>query len=237
MEIQRARSQKEGEQVSFLLEGKIAVLNHNYKERKKKEDELFKVDCKIMGYSNLYELTSISTEESLVVTSDEFNIIEDDDPILQLSPGLHLEYKNQEGKIHHIDYLNRQVEVRSRDGVFDRIYIPKEDGKMGEILTNREEVEVAINNIRNGTYLDDDDDEVDMVNSPSHYLSGKFETIDVIEHIVQGYDSFTGHCIGTVVKYLDRAPYKHESPVECLKKAAWYLNKAIESAKEPKEVK
>lgn len=81
--------------------------------------------------------------------------------------------------------------------------------------------------------IDTSEDEKDMINSPDHYNSGKFETIDVIKHVVQGYDNpFIGHCIGTTVKYLDRAPYKHENPVECLEKAVWYLKKAIETVKE-----
>lgn len=77
------------------------------------------------------------------------------------------------------------------------------------------------------------ENEKDMINSPEHYNSGEYETINVIKHIVQGYDNpFIGHCIGTTVKYLDRAPYKHESPVDCLEKAMWYLKKAIETVKE-----
>src|SRR5699024_3894939 len=55
----------------------------------------------------------------------------------------------------------------------------------------------------------------DSVNHPSHYTTGKFETIEVIEHIVEGYsDPFVSHCVGTATKYLDRAPYKHEDITE-----------------------
>lgn len=70
----------------------------------------------------------------------------------------------------------------------------------------------------------------DVVNSPQHYKRGKFETIEVIEHITAGYDvPFVAYCVGNAVKYIDRAPYKHESPEECLRKAAWYLTRAADS--------
>lgn len=68
----------------------------------------------------------------------------------------------------------------------------------------------------------------DAVN-PAHYKRGKYETIDVIEHITAGYDDpFVAYCVGNAVKYADRAPYKHDSPAECLRKAAWYLTRAAE---------
>lgn len=67
------------------------------------------------------------------------------------------------------------------------------------------------------------------VNHPSHYKQGKFETIEIIEQITKGYDnSFVGYCVGNTVKYVARAPYKHETPLEDLKKAMKYLEFAIE---------
>lgn len=69
----------------------------------------------------------------------------------------------------------------------------------------------------------------DAVNSPQHYTRGKYETIDVIEHITQGYgDPFVAYCVGNTIKYADRAPYKHGSPAEDLRKAAWYLTRAAD---------
>lgn len=68
----------------------------------------------------------------------------------------------------------------------------------------------------------------DAVNSPSHYKRGKFETIEVIEEITAGYsDGFVAHCAGTAVKYIARAPYKHATPTEDLRKAAKYLEFVI----------
>lgn len=72
-------------------------------------------------------------------------------------------------------------------------------------------------------------DTVDNVNSPQHYTRGDLETIDVIEHIVAGYaDPFVSYCVGNAVKYEDRAPFKHGSPAEDLRKAAWYLSRAAD---------
>lgn len=69
----------------------------------------------------------------------------------------------------------------------------------------------------------------DNINHPSHYTQGKFETIEIIEQVTKGYDnSFVGYCVGNTIKYLARAPFKHETPLEDLKKAYKYLEFAIE---------
>lgn len=72
-------------------------------------------------------------------------------------------------------------------------------------------------------------DTVDNVNSPQHYRHGRFETIELIEDITKKYDDgFVAYCVGNAVKYVDRAPFKHGSPSEDLRKAAWYLTRAAE---------
>lgn len=69
----------------------------------------------------------------------------------------------------------------------------------------------------------------DNVNSPQHYTQGKFEVIEIIAQTVAGYDDpFVAHCVGTATKYINRAPYKHTTPTEDLKKARRYLDFAIE---------
>lgn len=78
----------------------------------------------------------------------------------------------------------------------------------------------------------------DMVNHPPHYNSGKFETIDVIEDVLNGYEgfAFVAHCLGTTIKYIYRGPFKGKM-LEDLKKARFYLDKAIKwlEKKEKKE--
>jgi hypothetical protein len=68
----------------------------------------------------------------------------------------------------------------------------------------------------------------DKVDHPSHYTQGKFETIEVIEEFTQGYeDSYVGYCVGNTIKYLARAPHKHDTPEEDLRKAAKYIEFAL----------
>lgn len=72
------------------------------------------------------------------------------------------------------------------------------------------------------------DSPTDTVDSPSHYTRAKFETIEIIEEITQGYeDGFVGMCVGNALKYLARAPYKHAEPAEDLRKAAKYIEFAL----------
>jgi hypothetical protein len=64
---------------------------------------------------------------------------------------------------------------------------------------------------------------VDAVNHPPHYNDGGIETIDYIEAKGLGYH------LGNAVKYISRAGKKGTNQgLEDLKKAQWYLNRAIE---------
>lgn len=67
----------------------------------------------------------------------------------------------------------------------------------------------------------------DMVNHPSHYNQYTQEVIDTITEWIKDYGSVEGYYIGTVLKYLARAPYKGKK-LEDLKKASFYLQEAIE---------
>lgn len=68
----------------------------------------------------------------------------------------------------------------------------------------------------------------DAINSPNHYTKGRFETIEIIEEITQGYDDgYVAYCVGNALKYLARAPYKHGEPAEDIGKAAKYIEFAL----------
>jgi hypothetical protein len=69
-------------------------------------------------------------------------------------------------------------------------------------------------------------DAFDMVNHPSHYKVGGIETIDFIEAKDLGYH------LGNVVKYISRADHK-DNKLENLKKAQWYLNRAVSNLEKP----
>lgn len=63
----------------------------------------------------------------------------------------------------------------------------------------------------------------DPVNHPEHYKYGGIETIDFIEAKGLGYH------LGNVVKYISRAGKKGTNQgMDDLRKAQWYLNRAIE---------
>lgn len=62
----------------------------------------------------------------------------------------------------------------------------------------------------------------DPVNHPKHYNTGKIEVIDFIE------DKHLGFHEGNVIKYVARAKHKG-SELEDLKKARWYLERAIKN--------
>jgi hypothetical protein len=63
----------------------------------------------------------------------------------------------------------------------------------------------------------------DPVNNPDHYTDGGIETIDYIEAKGLGYH------LGNAVKYISRAGKKGTNQgLEDLRKAQWYLARAIE---------
>ena len=65
----------------------------------------------------------------------------------------------------------------------------------------------------------------DPVNHPSHYNHGRIETIDYIEDCL-GKEGTVNYCLGNVLKYISRANFK-DNKEEDIKKAQWYLNRAI----------
>lgn len=73
--------------------------------------------------------------------------------------------------------------------------------------------------------LEDAQPAPDMVNHPPHYQSDNgIECIDAIRAAL-GRDGFVSYCTGNAIKYLWR---DKTDRVEDLRKAAWYLNRAIE---------
>ena len=70
----------------------------------------------------------------------------------------------------------------------------------------------------------------DMVNSPSHYTYGKIEIIDIVEQVTAAYPTNIVFSIGNALKYISRSPFKNG--VEDLKKAVWYLDRAIKKWEE-----
>ena len=72
-------------------------------------------------------------------------------------------------------------------------------------------------------------EEPDMVNSPAHYTSGRYEAIDVIEDaITEAPNVQAGFFHGQVLKYLLRLWHKIDAK-EDAEKARWYLDRLIKS--------
>ncbi|WP_411848249.1 DUF3310 domain-containing protein [Staphylococcus pseudoxylosus] len=70
----------------------------------------------------------------------------------------------------------------------------------------------------------------DIVNKPSHYTYGKIEIIEIVEQVTATYPVKIAFSIGNALKYICRAPFKNG--VEDLKKAVWYLDRAIKKWEE-----
>ena len=62
---------------------------------------------------------------------------------------------------------------------------------------------------------------LDLVDHPSHYNYGRYETLDVIEDWNLGF-----HC-GNAVKYISRHEHKGQ-PKKDIEKAIWYLQRYLE---------
>ena len=74
-------------------------------------------------------------------------------------------------------------------------------------------------------------DEPDMIQNPPHYNKFSFQPIDIIAEVTNYYEGSTAFHIGTVLKYLCRAPFKGKL-IEDLKKANYYLTRAIDEMEE-----
>lgn len=62
----------------------------------------------------------------------------------------------------------------------------------------------------------------DIINHPSHYTDGKFETIEAIESWRLGYH------LGNAIKYISRAGKKSkDTELEDLRKARWYIRRYL----------
>ena len=64
--------------------------------------------------------------------------------------------------------------------------------------------------------------------NPPHYKQAGVEAIDIIEHVVSLYKDHPAmaYNVGAALKYLLRAPIKHPTPTDDLKKAAWHIERA-----------
>ena len=65
----------------------------------------------------------------------------------------------------------------------------------------------------------------DNGNHPSHYETGKFECIEVMQEVF-GVEAVQNFCVCNAFKYLYR--HRRKNGKEDIEKARWYLNKYLE---------
>ena len=65
----------------------------------------------------------------------------------------------------------------------------------------------------------------DNVNHPSHYKTGKFECIEVMQEVF-GTEAVQNFCVCNAFKYLYR--HRRKNGKEDIEKARWYINKYLE---------
>lgn len=70
------------------------------------------------------------------------------------------------------------------------------------------------------------DEEHDAVNKPLHYCSGKIETIDKIEAVIDGLPAKKAASLANVLKYFDRAGLKDDTKQD-LDKANNYAHRLV----------
>lgn len=94
-----------------------------------------------------------------------------------------------------------------------------EKSKMGESTTDTSKTPL------HATHKPTQGSEYDVVGRPQHYASTSIECIDAMVE-TQGVESVYRFCLCNAFKYLWR--HRAKNQFEDIKKASWYLNKAVE---------
>lgn len=150
--------------------------------------------------------------------------------ISEVNERIDYEHKYKVGEIYEViatyeigegDDYEPMVRIASGELLYDAEYeIHRKAGE--EDVPDVERIKIPLRNVIDATQIQD------AVNSPNHYTQGRFETIEIIEEITQGYDDgYVAYCVGNALKYLARAPYKHSEPTEDISKAAKYIEFAL----------
>lgn len=67
----------------------------------------------------------------------------------------------------------------------------------------------------------------EQVHNPTHYTSGKLETIDKIEAVIDGLPDREAYLLGQIIRYVDRCEGKHDNPMQDLQKANNYAHRLV----------
>lgn len=131
--------------------------------------------------------------------------------------------------------MNKGKELRCKthsDGYKEYRYIDSEIETIFDVLQQMPVGDVGtsmgIEGLKGKASVEDKEPQgEDMVFHPSHYNKFSVEVKDTIKEWLEGYKSaYVAYCIGNVLKYLSRAPFKGNM-LQDLKKASFYLTEAI----------
>lgn len=136
------------------------------------------------------------------------------------------DYENangDKGVIVQIDIENNQIQIKREDGSYRMVHLNDQSASIKATNFTR-----SVN-----TEVMRETSVYDVIDKPSHYNQGGVETIEIIKQITNGYkNGFDAYCVGNSIKYLSRAPFKHDSVEEDINKARKYLEFLIEAKKE-----
>lgn len=68
---------------------------------------------------------------------------------------------------------------------------------------------------------------IKKITNPIHYNNGKIKSIDMIEQVTNSYDGYSSFLVGSILKYLIRAPFKGQFGSDILK-AQDFMNRLVE---------
>ena len=129
-------------------------------------------------------------------------------------------------KIHHDGYKEYQYLDKKKgmsDSEIEAIF-----GVLQQVPVGDTGISMGVEGLKGKASVEDKESQgEDMVAHPPHYNKFSVEVKDTIKEWVEGYkDAYVAYCIGNVLKYLSRAPFKG-SMLQDLKKASFYLTEAI----------
>jgi hypothetical protein len=136
-------------------------------------------------------------------------------------------YEDKVGEVMKVERFIEEYKDEALGFEPTKAYAVERSGEWGYVLAE-DCREWEVPKLKNSAATPGKATDVDMVNHPNHYTTGKFETIEIIEAVTSGYeDPFVSYNVGNTQKYIARAPFKGKQ-LEDLKKARKYLDFAID---------
>ena len=139
------------------------------------------------------------------------------------APDIAKKFKVVPSYVHQIKYSMKPKKVKitaTQAHLAKRMGVPLEVYARNSLPNGKLKTRMQASFDREPPTITMEEPKADPVNHPPHYKTGGIETIDFIEAKELGYH------LGNVIKYVSRAKHKGNE-LEDLKKAQWYLERAI----------